>query len=151
VWGGDYLYLALYAADEDIESHVDTPDGPVGLEDAFRVVFEQPGVEYAIEVSPNAVISDSIRRGGGEWDLSWNSGAHASREIDGTVNDPKNMDEEWAIELAVPFSSLGLKGEPGETVGMTLGRCDSPKHSPRVCAAWGERTKEGVTGRIVLE
>jgi len=149
VWGGDYLYVALYASDEDIESHADAPDGPVGLEDAFRIVFSQPGVEYAIDVSPRAVISDSIRRSDGEWDFSWSSGAHASKEIDGTVNDPKNMDEEWAIELAIPFESLGMKGEPGETIGMSLHRCDIPKRSARVCSGWGER--QGGSGRIVLE
>jgi hypothetical protein len=149
VWGGDYLYLALYASDEDIESHTDQADGPIGLEDSFRVVFSQPGIEYAIEVSPKAIVSDSIRRGDGEWDLTWSSGAHASREIDGSINDPRNMDEEWAIELAVPFESLGMKGEPGENIGMSLHRCDTPKHSPRVCAGWGDGGRG--RGRIVLE
>jgi hypothetical protein len=151
VWAGEYLYLALYAADEDIESHVDRPDGPIAEEDAFRVLFSAPRVEYAIDVSPNAVITDSIRRGGGDWDLQWNSGAHASRELDGTVNDTKNKDEEWSIELAVPFESLGMRGEPGENIGMSLRRCDVSKGVPRVCGGWGEGADEGGKGRIVLE
>jgi hypothetical protein len=151
VWSGEYLYLALYAADEDIESHVDQPDGPIGLEDAFRVVFSNGGTEYAIELSPKATITDSIRKGDGEWDFGWNSGAHASRELDGTINDPKNMDEEWAVEVAVPFDSLGMRGEPGENIGMSLSRCDTPKHAARVCAGWGEGTGDHGRGRIVLE
>ena len=149
VWSGDYLYLALYASDEDIETHNDVPDGPNGTGDAFRVVFSQAGVEYAIEVSPNAVITDSIRRGNGAWDLTWSSGAHASRELDGTINDSKNLDEEWAIELAVPFESIGMNGEPGENIGLSLHRCDTPKQGPRVCAGWGDGPAE--RGRIVLE
>jgi hypothetical protein len=151
VWGGDYLYLALYASDEDIQSHTDRPDEPNGTDDAFHVVFSQAGVEYAIEVSPNALIADSIRSNGGEWDLGWSSGAHASREIDGTINDSKNMDEEWAIELAIPLESLGMKGEPGENIGMSLSRCDSPKRGPRVCSGWGNGPGEHGRGRIVLE
>jgi hypothetical protein len=151
VWGDGYLYLSLYAADEDIETHTDQPDGPVGLDDAFRVVFAQPGVEYAIEVSPRALITDSIRKDGGEWDFSWSSGAHASKEIDGTVNNPNNTDEEWAIELAIPFESLGMTGERGETIGLTLSRCDTPKDMPRVCAGWGEGPGGHPGGRIVLE
>jgi hypothetical protein len=154
VWGDGYLYLSLYAADEDIETHTDEPDGPVGLEDAFRIVFAQPGVEYAIEVSPKAVIADSIRRGGGdwgEWDPSWSSGAHASKEIDGTVNKANNTDEEWAIELAVPFESLGMKGERGETLGLSLSRCDTPKKMPRICAGWGAGPDGHPRGRIVLQ
>ncbi len=151
VWGGDYLYLALYAADEDIESHVDEPDGPIGEEDAFRVVFAQAEVEYAIEVSPKAVITDSIRRGSGDWDFQWSSGAHASRELDGTINDPRNRDEEWAVELAIPFESLDMRGEPGEHIAMTLSRCDRLGGAPRVCTSWGEGTAPRGKGRIVLE
>jgi len=61
---------------------------------------------------------------------------HLSPELDGTINDPRNMDEEWVIEMALPFESLGLKGESGETIGLSVVRCDTPKGSPRVCAGW---------------
>jgi hypothetical protein len=150
VWSGDYLYLALYASDEDIETHVDGPDQQtLGADDAFRVVFFRADVEYAIEISPNGLIADSVRGRDGRWDSAWSSNAHASREIDGNVNDPKNTDEEWAIELAVPFASIGMRGERGETIGMSLRRCDTPKESPRVCAGWGDGP--GERGRIVLD
>ncbi len=150
VWGGEYLYLALYASDEDIESRTDRPDEAVRPEeDSFRVVFSQADVEYAIEVTPRALITDAVRRGGGAWDSTWSSGAHASRELDGTINDARNMDEEWAIELAVPFASIGMRGEPGENIGMSLRRCDTPRGGgARVCAGWGDGPR---TGRIVLE
>jgi hypothetical protein len=159
VWGGEYLYLALYASDADIETHNVGPDVPLGDDDGFRIVFSRPGVQYAIEVTPKAVISDSIKRGDGDWDYHWNSGAHASNEIDGTVNDPRNHDEEWAIELAIPFDSLGMKGEPGESIGMSLHRCDTPRpgqdpgrlRSLPVCEGWGEGSAGRGRGRIVLE
>jgi hypothetical protein len=151
VWGDGYLYLALYAADEDIEAHADQPDSPLLEEDAFHVVFSQPGVEYAIDVSARAVITDSIRRDGGAWDLRWSSGAHVSKEIDGTLDNPNNTDEEWAIEMAIPFESLGMKGEPGETIGFSVSRCDTPKRVARVCAGWGEASPDQRPGLIVLE
>jgi hypothetical protein len=151
LWSDEYLYLALFASDEDIESHPDEPDGPIGREDAFRLVFSRPGVDYALEVSPKAVIADSIRRGDGAWDLGWKSGAHASKEVDGTINHPKDLDEEWAVELAIPLESLGLKGEPGENIGMSLSRCDTPKGSPTVCSGWGEDGTDRGNGRIVLQ
>ena len=73
VWGGDYLYLALYASDEDIESRVDRPDAPVGPDDdAFHLVFSQAGTDYAFDVSPNALITDAIRRDATGWDSRWN-------------------------------------------------------------------------------
>ncbi len=159
VWGDGYLYLSLYAADEDIESRTAEADGPLWLDDAFRVVFAtvdatagDPATEYAIEVSPRAVITDSIRHRGGSWDYTWNSGAHASRELDGTLNDPSNMDEEWVVELAVPFESLGLRGRPGETLGFSASRCDTPRAGGRTCASWGQSEGRGQPrGRIVLQ
>jgi hypothetical protein len=151
LWSDEYLYLALFASDEDIETHTDRPDGPIGSEDAFRVIFSQPAVDYAIEVSPRAMISDSVRRGDGAWDLSWKSGAHASPEIDGTPNTPKDLDEEWAIELAIPLEAIGLKGEPGETVAMSITRCDTTRGAPRLCSGWGEDPGDHARGRIVLK
>jgi hypothetical protein len=143
LWGDGHLYMALYAADEDIRTRVDKPDGPVWLDDSFRLVFSREGTDYAIEVSPKGIVTDALRKGGGAWDYSWSSGVHVSPELDGTVNQPSDMDEEWVIEMALPFESLGMKGESGETVDLAIKRCDTPKNSPRVCAGW--------EGRLVLE
>ncbi|HEY6460401.1 MAG TPA: carbohydrate-binding family 9-like protein [Polyangiaceae bacterium] len=136
LWGDGYLYLSLYAADEDIRTRTDQPDGPLWLDDSFRLVFARDGVEYAIEVSPKGVVTDAIRRGGGAFDYSWSSGVHASPELDGTINKSSDMDEEWVIEMAVPFESLGMKGESGERVDLSIKRCDTPKNSARTCATW---------------
>jgi hypothetical protein len=152
VWGGEYLYLALFASDEDIESRVDRADAPVGPDDdSFHVVFTQGDVQYAIDVSPNATVTDARREGTGEWDVKWSSGAHAWRELGGTVNAPQNVDEEWEIEIAIPLASLGMLGESDENIGLSFRRCDTPKESSRVCAGWGEGVGGRGHGRIVLE
>jgi hypothetical protein len=136
LWGDGHLYLSLYAADEDIRSRTDQPDGPLWLDDSFRLVFTRGDVERVIEVSPRGVVTDAIRRGGGAYDYSWSSGAHVSPELDGTVNASSDLDEEWVIEMAVPFDSLGLKGEAGEDTRISIRRCDTPKESARVCNNW---------------
>lgn len=148
VWGDGFLYLSLYAADEQIESRTAEHDGPLWLDDEFRVTFSRPGVDYAVEVSPRAVVTDSIRRDGGDWDFAWSSGVHVSNEMDGTLNKADDMDEEWVIEMAVPFEAIGLSGQPGESIGFAVRRCDTPKNSPRTCAAWGEGSPHGA---LVLE
>ncbi len=148
VWGDGHLYLCLYAADNDIRSRTDQPDGPLWLDDSFRVTFLRGDVEYVIEVSPKAVVTDSIRKAGGAPDFSWNSGVHVSRELEGTLNDATDADEEWVIEMAVPFESIGLKGERGESIGFWVRRCDTPKGEGRTCASWGEAPPHG---RVVLE
>jgi hypothetical protein len=148
LWGDGHLYLALYAADEDVRTRTDQPDGPLWLDDSFRLTFSRGDVEYAIEVSPKGVITDAVRRSGATFDYSWSSGAHVSPELDGTMNKSDDMDEEWVIEMALPFESLGLKGERGETIGFAVRRCDTPKGGSRVCGSWGEGDARG---RIVLE
>jgi hypothetical protein len=148
LWGDGHLYMALYAADEDIETRTTQADGPLWLDDSYRVTFTRPGVEYVIEISPRGVVTDSIRHDGGAYDYSWSSGVHVSPELDGTVNNPNDNDEEWVIEMAVPFESIGMKGEPGESIGLALRRCDTPKRSARICASWGDGDEKG---RIVLE
>jgi hypothetical protein len=67
------------------------------------------------------------------------------------INDTKSKDEEWAIELAVPLASIGMKGERGENIGMSIRRCDIPFGVPRVCSGWGEGPVDRGRGRIVLE
>ncbi|HEY8041326.1 MAG TPA: carbohydrate-binding family 9-like protein [Polyangiaceae bacterium] len=148
VWGDGHLYLALYAADEDIESRTDQPDGPLWLDDSFRLTFTRGDVEYSIEVSPRGVVTDGVRKSGGKFDYSWSSGVHVSQEMDGTLNKPQDLDEEWVIEMAIPFESLGMNGERGESIGFSVRRCDTPKDSPRVCAGWGEGD---TPGRLVLD
>jgi hypothetical protein len=153
VWCDDYLYMALYASDEDIESKVAGPDAPVGPDDdAFHILLTRPDAEYALDVSPSGAVTDAVRRSGsGAWDTTWNAGTHSSRELGGTVNDPRNVDEEWEVELALPLASLGMRAEPGESADVSFRRCDTPKESPRVCVGWGEPGAGRATGRLILE
>ncbi len=151
LWGDGHLYLSLYAADEDIETRTAEPDGPLWLDDSFRLTFVRGDVEYVIEVSPKGIVTDALRRAGGAYDYSWSSGVHVSPELDGTVNKPTDRDEEWVIEMALPFESLGMKGEAGERVGFSAKRCDTPKRSARVCGSWGEPTAETGLGTLILD
>jgi hypothetical protein len=152
VWGDGYLYMALFASDEDVETHVTRNDADVGRDDDdFHVVFTREDTAYAFDFSPTALVTDAVRHGTGPWDRGWNGGAHVSKELGGTPNAPNNLDEEWELEIAIPLSSLGLAGEPGENVGFSLHRCDTPKDAKRVCAGWGDGQDGRRSARIVLQ
>ena len=137
VWGDDHLYVALYAADEDIRADAREPDGPVWLDDAFRLVFESATGERAFDVSALGVVTDARRTKGGKFDYGWQSAIHVATERDGTLNDPRDDDEEWLLELAIPLAALGLAGRKGERIALSARRCDTPKTGGRVCAGWG--------------
>ncbi len=125
VWSGDYLYMAVLASDEDIRS-----------DDAVHVAFHG-ATELAIDVSPRGVIMGSI------------PGVRVAADVDGVIDQPKGFDEEWTLELAIPFASLGMKGVRGESIGLSMSRCDTPKDGVVVCAGWGDVHPS--RGRIVLE
>jgi hypothetical protein len=143
-WGDGHLYMSLYASDYDIESH----DPPRPGDDVFHVTLSRGEAEYSLEVSPTAAVRAQARSGGA-W-APWASGAHASKEWDGTLNAPKDNDEEWVIEMEIPFEALGMKGVRGESLGFVASRCDTTRDSKQVCASWGTEATTGA-GRIFLE
>ncbi len=141
LWGDGFLYLNLYAADEDIRAISTTPDSLSPDEDAFHLVFTDATTERFFDFNPLGVLTDSIRPRGALTppERSWDSHAHVSHELDGTPNRPDDHDEEWVLEVAIPFESLGLAGVPGERIGLSMGRCDTLRGTKtRICGSWGE-------------
>jgi len=133
LWGDGHLYVLLYAADQDIRSRGDF----------FRVTFTTfaaltphgaPPRTFAFDVGPSGPFP---------------AGVHVAREIDGTVDDAGDRDEEWLIEMAVPLEPLGLRAARGQAFGFRVLRCDaSANGAPAAYAGWGEGSDEG---RVVLE
>ncbi len=138
LWGDGHLYVLLYAADDDIQAR----------EDAFRLRFSRSGFEYAIDVAADGAVVDAARDGQGASEPTWASGAHVSREIDGTIDDARDRDEEWSVEMAIPLASLGMRGEAGETLGFAVERFDASRDRAKPCGQWGEA---GEGGRLVIE
>jgi len=140
VWGDGFLYVGLYAADEDIHAKSTQHDAPAAGDDTFHVVFTDGTVDRVLDLNPLGTLTDGTRPAGTDapLDLSWESGAHVSNEMDGTPNKSTDHDEEWVIEMAIPFESLGMKGDKGERIGVFLERCDTPNSGKTVCGRWGQ-------------
>ncbi|MEO6573468.1 MAG: hypothetical protein ABIP89_06495 [Polyangiaceae bacterium] len=130
-WADGHLYLALYAADEDIRTT-----------DSFHLELSAGNWRRTIDVTPLGVLTDGQRVNGTE--LPWKSGAHVSHELDGTPDDDQGDDEEWVLEMAIPFESVELEGKRGEEIGFSVHRCDKPKLSAPSCGSWGEGEPHGV-------
>ncbi len=118
-WSGDTLHIGLYASDHDIVSAKVPADGPLWRGDTFHVVMTVGNVSYAIDVDPMCTITDSKRHGNGPWDYTWQSGAHAACDADGTVDVPGDNDEEWVVEMDVP-----LVAEKDGPLEIFAHRCD---------------------------
>ncbi len=154
IWDEENLYLLLYAADENIQSNLTASDDPVWLDDSFHLELTNGEDEYSFDISAAGILADG-KRGAGRppkhaarpFDLTWKSTARIARDVDGTINDPGDDDEEWVLEAAIPLRKLGLRGREGEHLAFTVQRCDTPKATGRVCGAWpGEHSR----GMLVL-
>lgn len=100
------LLIALYAADEDITS-------------ADR--FELSIGALSLRASPTGAIEPAI------------PGARVRAGLDeGTLDDPRDDDEEWVVELAIPLAAFA--GAP--TLALAARRCDTPKDGVPRCGAF---------------
>jgi hypothetical protein len=109
-----FLYLGLYAADEDIR-----------VDDEFVVELDAPKHHLAWHFTAGGKITPEI------------AGASAAADTDGTIGDPRDDDEEWAVEAAIPLSAVPF-GADG-AVAMRITRCDVTKDRVRRCGAWSGR------------
>jgi hypothetical protein len=91
------VFIALYAADEDIRST-----------DAFELVVGAQRYHLAAGGMP----------------------AFAALDVDGTLDQPTDDDEEWVVELALPRAGLP------EPVPIEASRCDTPKDGQTRCSRW---------------
>jgi hypothetical protein len=154
-WGDGTLYLWLYAGDLDLEGSVRQPDGPVSRDDSFHIELGNAGSVYSIDVSVLGTVADARCDGvvgapaGAKCDSSWQSGAVVAVDRDGTVNQVGDNDEEWIVEMAVPFSSLGIKGaSAGTRIPFSVHRCEVGQRGPGACGGFGTGASRG---ELVLE
>jgi len=119
---GGTLHVVLYASDHDIVTSGASADGPMWKGDDFHVVFTRGTTSFAFDIDPRCTITDGKREAQGAWNYAWQSGAKATCDTDGTVDQPGDNDEEWVVDLDIPMSAMDL-GEK-DTVDLSVRRCD---------------------------
>ncbi len=136
VWRKDTLFLALYAADVDARARPGAPDEAPA--DAFSVEIVSGGRTYAFDVSPagslhakECAVPARCPEGS-----DWARGVVVGNDIDGTLDDGSDHDEEWVLEVAIPLGAIGLEGHRGARFDLRISRCDTPPGSARSCAQW---------------
>jgi hypothetical protein len=144
-WGDGKLYFLLYAGDLDLEGSVTEADGPVSKDDSFRMEIGGPDGTRVIEVSVLGTVADSMCSGGGaQCDAAWQSHAAVAVDRDGTLNRLGDNDEEWVVEMAVPFASLALPNpRAGTRIPFAVHRCDVRRDGPHACGSWGTGPQRG--------
>jgi hypothetical protein len=149
-WGDGVLYLLLYAGDLDLEGRVRKRDGAVESDDAFHLEFGRGDDVRIIAVSVLGTLADALcapAAGGRKCDASWKSGARLAVDRDGSLNKIGDNDEEWVVEMAIPFAKLGLKNAgAGTHIPFSVSRCEVGHDGRHACGSWGQSPR----GELVL-
>jgi len=111
LWDDDNLYVAFLCEDTDVSGTFFKDDEKLYTSNVVEIFLNPSGdgSRYdEIEVAPTNALFDASFSGGPRkgMDLSWSSHARHAVHVDGTLNDPRDVDRGWTVELAIPFASL---------------------------------------------
>ncbi len=107
----NYLYVAFDVTDSDIHAIQNKDDSPMyDTDDVVELYLDANGDRkgyYEIQVSAAGKKFDSSftgrRRGRND---AWNSNIVYAVHLNGTLNNPKDRDKGWSVEIAVPWKSI---------------------------------------------
>ncbi len=132
LWDDQNLYVGFQCEDPDVWSSYTKHDEPLYNEEAVEVFIDADGdgkTYDELELSPANVTFDAYfpaRRQG--MDLTWESGMKTAVVVDGTLNDPSDVDRGWTAELAIPIAKLSsvphVPPQPGDRWRLNLYRLD---------------------------
>jgi len=123
LWDDNYLYIAAELEEPDVWATLKAHDSVIFHDNDFEVFLNPTGdtLKY-FEFEINALNTgwdlflDKPYNKGGKGDNSWEMPGYKSAvSIDGTLNDPRDKDRGWSLELALPWSAFverSGKGRP---------------------------------------
>jgi len=114
LWDDDYLYIGAWMEEPHIWATYTERESIIFHENDFEIFIDPNGDThnyYEIEVNALNTIWDLLLtkpyRDGGKAISNWNAdGMKSAVHINGTINDPSDMDEYWSVEFALPWNSL---------------------------------------------
>ena len=109
-----HLYIAFRSGDRDIHSSFSKRDEHLWKEEAVEVFIDtddEPNNYVEIEVSPKNVLFDSYIVDPANIDVEATrkfdlSNIQTAVSVEGSVNNRKDKDQQWTVEIAIPFSEL---------------------------------------------
>ena len=116
LWDDDYLYVGAILEEPNIVANLTQRDTIIYYDNDFEVFIDpdNDGHNYfEIEVNAKNVLFDLMLdkpyRVGGDFFLQWDCpGIQSAIYIDGTLNNPKDTDKMWSVEMAIPRQALTL-------------------------------------------
>jgi len=116
LWDKSFLYIATELKEPHIWGGLKNHDDIIYYDNDFEV-FIDPNNDahnyFEIEVNALNTLLDLFipkpYRNGGSALMSWNAPGLVSKvKINGTLNNPADIDSSWTVEMAIPFKALSI-------------------------------------------
>ena len=116
LWDDDYLYVGATLQEDDIKAKLSQRDTIIYYDNDFEV-FLDPDCDgqnyFEIETNAKGVIFDLMLdkpyRAGGNFMIQWDCpGLQLAVQRDGTLNNSKDKDKQWTVEMAIPRKALAV-------------------------------------------
>ncbi len=137
-WDDHHLYVAAILEEPHVWATLTERDAVIFQDDDFEIFIDPDGdrnAYYELEINARGTVWDLFLvrpyRDGGPalhgWDIA---GLRSAVAVDGTLNDPSDIDRGWSVELAMPWAALaeaapGRRGpRGGETWRVNFSRVD---------------------------
>jgi len=113
-WSESAFYIFAELEETDVWATLREDDSIVFQDNDFEVFIDPDGdcgAYYEIEVNAFGTVFDLFLplpyRAGGSANHGWNArGMQLATAIDGTMNDSRDRDRGWTVEIALPWSAL---------------------------------------------
>lgn len=115
LWDEEHLYVAARLEEPHVWATLTSRDAVIYHDNDFEVFIDPDGdnhLYYELEINALGTVWDLLlvrpyRDGGpaiNAWDIQ---GLQSAVKVDGTLNDPRDVDTGWTVELAIPWAVLG--------------------------------------------
>jgi len=129
------LYVLFDCQDDDLFVLYDQRDANIWESDAVELFFkpvEDNPIYYEFEVAPNNAVFDArmVNTGSGGFQRwkAWNCGIRTAVTVRGTVNEWRDRDQGYTVEVAIPLAAfsetIGDRPLDGQTWRFTAVRVD---------------------------
>jgi hypothetical protein len=114
LWDDSNLYIAAELEEPDVWATLRQRDTVIFIDNDFEVFIDPDGdthAYYELEVNAFGTAWDLFLlkpyRDGGPSITGWNiAGLKIGTHIDGTINNPNNVDKGWTVEIQIPLLAL---------------------------------------------
>ena len=117
LWDDECLYIAADMEEPHVRATLTERDSIIFHDNDFEVFIDPDGDAksyFELEINALNTVWDLHLaipyRDGGSADSTWSiEGLRTTVHVNGTLNDPSDIDEGWTVEIAIPWKALGDK------------------------------------------